>query len=773
MAREVLVVHHNHFDPTWRRCYDRPAVYNGVTVRSYAEVEELCIDRFLELADQGYTYALGQVAVLRKYLERNPERRAEVQRQIQAGRFTIVQAGEVIQDSVLPTAEGLVRNFLLARPFYRELAGEGHRGLKLAWLMDAFGNSPNYPQLLAGVGADTACHLTYRRLDESVWVGIDGSKVFCYDEFPTILGGCFDKHPPCPDCQGSGCEACRQTGLEICESFPPEHLRQLLHRAVQHQAPTVRLQLVSEEVPPDPQLIALIAEYNRHHEGVSDARFAGPCEVRRAGRGDLQRAWLERDLPPSKDLNPAMPGCLVTRIALKQRNRAIAYQLVRAEAALASRSWAKQTPEPPPAQLTEAWRDLVFTQFHDAITGTLIDSAAAECHEMLDRAEAAAEALLPAAEPAPEPTFREAPGDERATVEFGRFRIAYDRTGICRLWTDGQDLCGQFAHLTRRGRPYRIGELTLEADFGDAWGTRIDPGHRYGLQLGDEHTSVAVADGALRWTGRYTGGDPKIDTLAWTVTVRPSPCGQRLDFTTEVDWDTANARLRVYFPVASQATSALYEVPFGHLERAFDPARFDYSQWQADHQEYPTLHWAAQPLADGRGVVVLNRGLPCYRWEPGRFDLSLLRSPQWHFCIVEPAQYEFWDIDGQRDSGHHRFEYALWPVTDGFDPGTITRHGYDYNRGGALELPFTVSGDVVVTAWKPAEDGRGWILRLQEAAGRGTCVVLDFPEPCRVGRCNLLEDDWAVPVRARRHFLALHRHGLLTLRLEPRETRPS
>jgi hypothetical protein len=29
----IVIAGHNHFDPTWRRCFDRSATYNGVTVR--------------------------------------------------------------------------------------------------------------------------------------------------------------------------------------------------------------------------------------------------------------------------------------------------------------------------------------------------------------------------------------------------------------------------------------------------------------------------------------------------------------------------------------------------------------------------------------------------------------------------------------------------------------------------------------------------------------------------------------------------------------------
>ena len=105
---------------------------------------------------------------------------------------------------------------------------------------------------------------------------------------------------------------------------------------------------------------------------------------------------------------------------------------------------------------------------------------------------------------------------------------------------------------------------------------------------------------------------------------------------------------------------------------------------------------------------------------PGVLDLSLLRSPEFAFCVVEPGSYEFWDIDGQRDTGEHRFEYALLPYTDALPMGELVRMGYAYNLPAPLQPPFAVAGDVVVTAWKAAEDGDGWILRLQEAGGEGT-----------------------------------------------------
>ena len=106
-------------------------------------------------------------------------------------------------------------NFLVAMPFYHELVGRDHPGLKMAWVFDAFGNGPGHPQVLKGVGAEAGCATTYRFCPEDVWVGIDGTKVLCYDNYPAVRKGQFEKHPPCDHCAGKGCDACDGSGLDF------------------------------------------------------------------------------------------------------------------------------------------------------------------------------------------------------------------------------------------------------------------------------------------------------------------------------------------------------------------------------------------------------------------------------------------------------------------------------------------------------------------------------------------------------------------------------
>jgi alpha-mannosidase len=284
--------------------------------------------------------------------------------------------------------------------------------------------------------------------------------------------------------------------------------------------------------------------------------------------------------------------------------------------------------------------------------------------------------------------------------------------------------------------------------------------------LGDYNESVEVAANGIRWRGRYTGGDPLVKKLAWSVSAAPSPDRRRLEFTSQVNWDTCSKRLRVVVPVASTADSATYEVPFGFVERKFDPAALNYSQWQGNDMTWPTLHWANARLDERRGVAVLNRGLPGYRWMSGRFDVSLLRSPQWQFCSVETGSYEFWDIDGQRDAGKHTLEYAIWPYTDGVTEGDLTRGGYEYNMLSPIRLPFGLEGDVVVTAWKPAQDGQGWIVRLQEAAGRdGGQVGLLLGKARTVTVTDLLERPLELPTSTGHFQRSLHKHEILTVRI--------
>jgi len=772
--KEILLVPHLHFDPVWRRCFDRPAGKHGVTVRSYAEIEERCIDTWLGLSGEGYTFSEGQAAVWRKYLERNPGKRDTLRKKAEEGNLDLLLAGEVVPDTNMPAAEGLVRNFLVAQPLYRDLAGSHHPGLKLAWLEDAFGNSANYPQILAGVGAEVVCATTYRVCPDPVWTGIDGTRIPCFDYYPAVRPCSFDKYPPCPECRGSGCIKCDNSGLASLPGYDAREMRGSLEKALALPGDWAAVFILAEELEPDAKLIRYVREFNARHKGKARARFANPSDIYARYLPELRRAAAKlKTKTPTPELNPAMPGCMVSRIRCKQRTRAIAYLLIAAEAGLANNSWRRGKAGRPPASLAKAWQDVCFNQFHDAITGTHIDAAYVELMGMLDRAGRTAIRYLPARRqkrPLSKTRFTSVDAFP-AKITLGKFAITFDKSGLLSVLCNGKDVFGTLPAYTAARRPYRIAELVLEADFGDAWGQRIAPfpdldRDATRVALGDFQSSVETSSGSIRWHGKYRGGDPKVKRLAWTVTLALSPDGRRLDFVTEVDWDTESRRLRVLIPVNSREATATYEIPYGFIDRTFDPAKLDYSQFRSNTMEFPALHWARRETGRRTGVALLNKGLPCVRWMPGRFDLSLLRSPEWSFCAVEAGNYEFWDIDGQRDTGRHRFEYSIWPYYEPLSAHGLTVAGYEYNHALPLGLPFQISGHAIVTAWKRAEDGSGWIIRLQESNGRPSKVTLDFEVPVTIQPANLLEQLQGSPATGRKHRIPLHPHGIKTLPIQ-------
>ncbi len=776
MSTPISIIPRNHFDPTWRRAFVRPITHNGVTVQPYARVEEEVFERWLALAPRGYSFSESQTAVWREYLRRNPARLERLKAELVAGRLCVQLAGETVQDTSLPASEGLIRNFLVALPFYRELGVAGSPAQEVAWVEDAFGNSPNYPQVLAGVGAKAVAKLTYRSIPGPVWTGIDGTSLACMDQLVHQAVWPVTKHPPCPACRGSGCTTCGNAGMVWASVLEQAEVEAILERAIIAQAtdPLVHVTLGGEETLPDACVFAAIAAVTARHPTAS-FRFATWADLWTAQRAGLLAAVAAHDGTPSADLNPAMPGCQVTRIALKQRTRDLAHRLGEAESVLATRSWQTGVAMAQPEELCEAWRLVAFNQFHDAITGTLVDGGADELHGMLDRASALAERHAPPRPLPPAPALFATPTTTAGCIRLGQLEVSYDQRGLTAVAHAGRRLCAM-RPLSCTREAMRIGELGLESDFGDAWGKRIAPLDQYGCApLSDFHTGVEVASHAgqpvaLRWQGTYAGGDRKVKRLTWTMTVRASADGQALDFAVEVDWHAESRRLRAWFPVVGTQASATYEVPFGHVDRAFDGSKWDYTLWSAQQNEFPMQNWIRAACIGGGHAALISRGLPGVRWmpgtatQPGSIDLSLLRAPESEFCQVETHFYEFWDNAGMLDGGRHAFAYQLRVDAAGLSPADLTAAGLAFNRPAFVTPPFIVEG-AQVSAWKPAEDGHGWILRVHDASGLGGMVALRFNEERTVTATDLLERPNGTAHRGRSWSGPLRKHGIQTVRI--------
>jgi alpha-mannosidase len=192
--------------------------------------------------------------------------------------------------------------------------------------------------------------------------------------------------------------------------------------------------------------------------------------------------------------------------------------------------------------------------------------------------------------------------------------------------------------------------------------------------------------------------------------------------TNDFDWHERHILLKAAFPLAASGPFATYEIPYGTIER---PTTRNNSVEKAKF-EVPALRWA--DLGDGQhGMSLINESKYGYDAVGNLLRLSLLRGPTWP--------------DPDADQGHHHFSYALYPHAGDWKQALSVRHGYDFDyklkamqveaHSGELPQQHSFAGvsnpDVVLTAVKRSEDGKGLVMRFYEWAGKSGNVTLTVP----------------------------------------------
>lgn len=379
VSQECIVLRFNHFDPTWRRCWDRRFTDEGRIFASYREIEERWIsDAIATCADGSGCFMVECSWVLRHYLERHPEHVETLRRLTGEGRFELLGSGENIVDANMIHGELLSRNLVLGTLWSEEVLGARPT---TGWHSDGFGSSAQMPQIFRQCGYDWLPAISYNTPDAPYWRGLDGSTIFFSSDAPHTLppgakrrlahkqgfSGCnYVKFPPCPECLGKGCDVCSGEGFTITAraeftALPKEQL----------PADATVFLLWGEEIMPGLNVAGDIAKFNSSHP-----EFA----VRQGTYRDIRKHlsdYLGRvDDPPANQIsskvenNPSQSGCYVSRIKIKQRHRALEHSLLKAECWDTVLNGAINS-----ERLRGAWRKMTFSAFHDAITSSHCDPA--------------------------------------------------------------------------------------------------------------------------------------------------------------------------------------------------------------------------------------------------------------------------------------------------------------------------------------------------------------------------------------------------------------
>lgn len=792
-APRAGLVGHSHMDTAWMWTIEETA---RKCARTYSSV--------LNLMEQYPEFTFIQSTPFHAELMRRhyPSIFAGIKQRVAEGRWEPNGGMWIECDCNLTGGESMVRQFLKGIRYTREHFGYTPDTF---WLPDTFGYSATIPQIMRGCGLSyfLTTKLTWNDTntfpyDTFIWRGLDGSEVLAH----------FNDIQCWPD---------------------PQTLRMKLHGGGPKDFRSVENYVLHKDVN-DRRLISYgmgdggggpqfemieMARRCRDLEGCPRAEHTSVSQFMR----ELQAACVRPPVHTGELYVEGHRGSLTSMHAIKRGNRKAELALRDAEfLAVATGAAGDKALR---ARLERDWETLLINQFHDILPGTSIpevhDRAVKELGEVV--ADAGKIAVSMTGEPSDNEVtvwntlgwdrggVLELSGVPEARVPRGLvFQTSKDlqerRTVLCSgvevpalgsariplaadegqrskspFLYDGQSLktpdvqlgfdeaggiCSLVPVLSNRqlcrpGAP--MNAFFCGEDVPEAWDNwDIDDDQKLKLTRETRLLSRDVAaDGPLefRLRSRYRIG--MSSELTQDLIVRAGSAA--VLFETAIDWREKHALLKVAFPTSLNPSFARHEIQFGHIERpvhrnnSFEKVKFEVCQHK----------WT--DLSENRhGLALLNDGKYGVSTEGGEVRLTLMKGG------LHP--------DPRGDEGLHRTAYALLPHEGGFSCETVIRPAYEFNVallvGGGVASPslFTVSsGQVVVEAVKPAEDGRGYIIRLYEAERSATTAEIRFAKPPRgVWRCNFLEEDVEeLPLTGETILLNAAAFEIVTLRVLPKE----
>ena len=686
-----LVVPHTHWDREWYVPFEVFRLWLGKTLDDVLDT--------LERDPAFVSFTLdGQAIVLEDYLDVRPDNERRLRVLLAAGRLE-VGPWYVLADELLVGGESLVRNLLLGRRVCRRF---GHEPTNAGYAPDSFGHPAQLPQILAGFGLGTVL-------------------------FSRGLGDAPEKDTVLFRWRAAGREVTAGQFLPHYDNFTrltsAEEAGQRIERIVERfgasleraGCDTILLANGSDHVPIQEQMPRWCEEIgNLLGASVRMGRYSDFDPT----ANDLH--VFEGELVGSR-LQNVLRGVNSARLYLKQANERAERRLLGIETLAALRALRTGAPFPR-AAVRLAWRDLLRNQPHDSICGCSCDEVHRDMmvrYEQLDRTldMLGVDALGfggAVVNPLPYRRARLVESNGRSMiVELDGFEARLpepvprrpDRLAI----EVGND--GTFAVTDlRTGRRYSgLHAVEDEPDAGDLYTFCPDGPTRAADFVG----SRVIRDDDVALELYIETALPRIRLQTVLRLVRGSDV---VEMQTTVENEAENHRLRVLFPIETDASVVRAESQFAIVRRPLqqEPAQTDWVEPPAaTAQTLGTV--ALGPLA------VLMKGLPEYEAGPDGIRLTLQRGVG---VISRPAGMatrplaagpEVSTPDGQC-RGTHVLEYALRFDADELSDAALIRAGQDYRTdfesGDAFDAPFTLEGDLVFSALKAAEAGDGFVLRV-------------------------------------------------------------
>lgn len=722
-----------------------------------------------------------------------PELFGEIRKMIAEGRWEADGAMWAESDTNLPCGESLVRQLLYGKKYFRERLCVDSRML---WLPDVFGYTAALPQILklAGVEGFITSKISWNQYnrfphDAFLWRGIDGSEIPtqfittpCSEWFST-----YNASLSASDVQGNWREF-RQKALEVNSLMSFGY-------GDGGGGPTELMLETGQRLAAYPPM-----------DSMPRVRYE-------------KAATLLKRLADKKDQLPIWEGELyleyhrgtyTTQAWLKQANRRNEIRLRQAE-------WLTSLAKalgyhPDKATLDSLWQDLLLMQFHDILPGSSVGEVYEEARPLQERIAQTAGQIIDKATDClcrnidssgmQKPLLllntlswdRQSPFQlpdgtwvDNVVVPAGGWKVLdaarltpSEKSPRVKVSSQGRQLENPWwiLRLNQNGEIIELfdrqqnRQVLAPGEVGNEWQIFEDrPLNHEAWDIDryyQEHPlpkprcqSIRIAEKGsvrcaveVRWQVPLKGKGAS-STIVQTIALYAHH--PRIDFETKIDWHEHHQMLKVAFPVAIHATEATYQIQFGHIQRpthrntSWDMARFEgCAQQFVDLSEF------------GYGVALLNDSKYGHDIEDHVIRLTCLKSPQSPHALA--------------DQGQHQFIYSLLPHRGSFQEAGVIQAAAELNTPLLVREMKTIRGKlpsewrwiecdqeaVIAETLKPAEDGKGQILRLYESFGSRVQATLRFNEPPRtVVAVDLLEQPMDGEVEMN------YQEGILKLTMKP------
>jgi len=354
---KLTLVPHTHWDREWYEPFD-----------VFVERLVTMMDTLLDLAAGGFPHFHldGQTAMIDDYLERRPERAAELAQRVREGRLS---AGPWVtqMDEFLVSGESHVRNLRMGLERARELGADP----KVGYLPDQFGHIGQMPRILRDGGLEWA--LVWRGVPKAIdrstfrWQSTDGAAEVLCEYMPFGYS----------------------SGMRLMQAEQPEDLAAAIEREVERMRPFLvddRLLIMVgyDHAGPDATLPERLAKAAPLLDGIEPT--VGSLDDHFDGRELPELPVWQGELRSGARAH-LLPNVVSSRVHQKLERGRVETLLERTEHAAA--------PDPGREEaLRRAWRLLLLNGAHDSACGCSHDQVARDVDARFAEARAIADEVV-------------------------------------------------------------------------------------------------------------------------------------------------------------------------------------------------------------------------------------------------------------------------------------------------------------------------------------------------------------------------------------------